>query len=62
LKQSLVILVPFRAMQIHDKDKAIFYCDNSKFADTTIHYTKHTRMLVKQMRKSVKCLIEITYE
>jgi len=36
-----------------------------KFADTTAYYTKHTRMLCSvkrpsEMRKSVKCLIEIT--
>jgi len=32
---------------IHYHDKAIFYyCDNSKFADTTVYYTKHTRILV----------------
>ena len=24
-----------------DKDSSFHYCDNSKFLDTTVHYTKH---------------------
>ena len=30
----------------HDKDNTFLYCDNSKFLDTTVHYTKHTGVLV----------------
>ena len=33
-------------MYYRDKDNSFYYHDNSKFPDTTVNYTKHTRVLV----------------
>ena len=31
----------------HDKDNSSYYRDNSKFLDTTVHYTKDAGMIVR---------------
>ena len=40
-----------------DKDNSFYYCDNSKFLDTTVYYAKNKTLICRTITKQDKHII-----